>query len=321
MGFVVSSETICRGLQVNARVILSRLKERAQTQRFFISYDNMNFYEKVRDQRLYNKAHIVNYTAGYVCFMNAADGSPLPHLNGNQVQREAFSSLVASDFLLDQVELNHRTAASRYIFGRALEQHFAPAMRKQKHVVNGKVMPKFFNWPMPLKDIRCSVRKADVILLPILPLNKASIAETVDILRCLVERLELSGIVEDTIVPIKGDYLTVRNVTRAIYWKQNEPDKLYRFSWVEPIAGLFHLQMNLLRLFFITFWGKSNDHYSLQRFHNVLVRKGISKKVKDFHACDNFFRTIVQAYIIALCMHHQSFTKIDDLQTWLSKDN
>ena len=47
----------------------------------------------------------------------------------------------------------------------------------------------------------------------------------------------------------------------------------------------------------------------------------MSKKIKDFHTCDNFFRTIVQAHIIAFCMHYQGFIKIDDLQTWLSKDN
>ena len=79
--------------------------------------------------------------------------------------------------------------------------------------------------------------------------------------------------------------------------------------------------MNLLRLFFITFWGKSNNHYSFQQFHNVLARKEMNKKVKDFYAYDDFFRTIVQAHIIALCMHHKGFTKIDDLQTLLCKNN
>ncbi len=113
----------------------------------------MNFYEKVREQCLYNKAHIVNYIAGYVCFMNAADESSLPCLNGDRVQHGAFSTIVASSFLLDQVELNHQTTTSRNIFDRALEQHFASAMQKQKHIVDGKVMRKLFNWPMPLKDI------------------------------------------------------------------------------------------------------------------------------------------------------------------------
>ena len=104
----MSSEIICWGLQVNLQAILSRFEKRAQTQRFFISYDNINFYENIRDQRLYNKVHIVNYIAGYLCFINVADGSPLPYFNGDQVQCEAFSSFVTNDFLLeDQVELNH----------------------------------------------------------------------------------------------------------------------------------------------------------------------------------------------------------------------
>lgn len=45
----------------------------------------MNFNKKVRDQRLYNKAYIVNYTAEYVCFINAEDGNFLLYINRNQV--------------------------------------------------------------------------------------------------------------------------------------------------------------------------------------------------------------------------------------------
>lgn len=263
MGFVVSSKTICRALQVNAQAILSRLKERVQSQWLFILYDNMNFYKKVRDQRLYNKVYIVNYTAGYMCFINAEDGSSLPYINCNQVQHEAVTSLVANNSFLDQVSLNYRMASTRYILGRALEQHFAPAMRKQKYVVASKLMPKYFNWPMPLKDIRYVIRKTDVIPLSILLLNEATILEIIDILCFLVEQLGLKGMVEDKIVQIKRDFLTIRNVTQALYCKQDEPNTLYKFSWLEPIAGLFHLQMNLLTLFHLTFWGKSRDQYLL----------------------------------------------------------
>lgn len=257
MGLVVLSETICWALQVNAQAILSRLKECASSQQLFILYDNKNFYEKVQDQRLYNKAHIINYTTGYVCFINTPDRSFLLYINRDQVQRKAVNSFAASDFLLDQVGLNHWASATRYILSCALEQHFALAMRKQKHIVVGKTMPKYINWPMLLKNIWCVVRKADIIFFPILPLNKAKISKTIDILRCLVKRLGLTGIVNDKIVPIKGDYLTIRNVTCTIYQKQNKPDTLYKYSWLEPIAELFHLQMNLLRLFHITFWSKS----------------------------------------------------------------
>lgn len=44
-------------------------------------------------------------------------------------------------------------------------------------------------------------------------------------------------------------------------------------------------------------------------------------KVKDFYICNNFFKTIIQAYIIVFYMHHQNFIKINNLQTWLSYKN
>lgn len=66
-------------------------------------------------------------------------------------------------------------------------------------------MPKFFNWLKPLKHIQYPIRKADVILFLILPLNKATISEIVKILCYLVERLRLTAVVENKIVPIKGD--------------------------------------------------------------------------------------------------------------------
>lgn len=84
-------------------------------------------------------------------------------------------------------------------------------MRKEKYVI----ARKSFNWSMPLKDIRCPIMKADIISLLILPLNKTKISETIDILRCLVKRLGLEGVIEDKVVPIKDSYLTVRNVTCA----------------------------------------------------------------------------------------------------------
>lgn len=146
---------------------------------------------------------------------------------------------------------------------------------------------------MPLKVIQYAIRKADVIFLLILLLNEATISETINILRFLVKWLGLKDMVEDKIMPIKRNFLTIRNVTQALYYKQDEPNTLYKFSWLEPIAELFHLQMNLLRLFHMTFWGKSKDQYSLQRFHVVLVQKRVNMEVKNFHACDNFFEAII----------------------------
>lgn len=91
------------------------------------------------------------------------------------------------------------------------------AMGKKKYVVAGKVMPKFFNWLILLKDIQSLIKKVDIILFPILPLKKAKILETINILRYIVEYLGLKNIVEDKVVLTKGDYLTITNVIYILY--------------------------------------------------------------------------------------------------------
>lgn len=72
---------------------------------------------------------------------------------------------------------------------------------------------------MPLKYIWCSIKKTDIILFLILPLNKAIISETVNILYCLIEHLKLVCVIENKVILIKDNYLTVKNMTYATYQK------------------------------------------------------------------------------------------------------
>ncbi len=107
---------------------------------------------------------------------------------------------------------------------------------------------------MPLKEIQCIKEKADILLLPTLPYNESEICETIDILRELIQYLSLDNyIFEDEIVMVKRDWLTVQNITQAIYQKAEEPEILYMLGWIELIAGLFHLKINILKLFTFTF--------------------------------------------------------------------
>lgn len=48
-GFFVSYKFFCCGLQANAKAIIKEILEKIQTQQFFILYNNMNFYENIRD--------------------------------------------------------------------------------------------------------------------------------------------------------------------------------------------------------------------------------------------------------------------------------
>ena len=69
MGLFTSYEQILRTLRANKVAVETSLAEKVAKDCFFISYDNMNFYEHARDQRIINRGEIVNYTAGYVCFI------------------------------------------------------------------------------------------------------------------------------------------------------------------------------------------------------------------------------------------------------------
>ena len=327
MGVVVSSETICQALKTNADAILNNLQDRVQSERFFISYDNMNFYERVRDQRLHNRARMLSYTAGYVCFMKASDGSPMPHLTSDDIDYSAVNKLSAEDILLSPSGEQYQSEAMRYILSITLEKHFGKAMRNQKKKARIKGMnervPLYQKWPAPLRTQRCALLKADVVPLPTFPLNKANIEDNIDILRNLLARLQLAEVVEGNVVMLKGDWLTVRNVTRAIYRKQGDKPGPYRFNWIEPIAGFFHLQMNVLTILHTSFWGAPGDLYSLQRFNAVLKhRQGVGLDIKKyFHANDEFFRMIIHAHVIALCMHRCRVKKFEDFDTFLACNN
>ena len=75
---------------------------------------------------------------------------------------------------------------------------------------------------MLFKNIQYAVWKADIIPLLILSLDEFNIITTNDILYCLGNHLVLADIIKDQIILIKGDFLTVRNITCVIYQKYDK---------------------------------------------------------------------------------------------------
>ncbi len=110
MGLVVSYKTIWQALNANRQAVLRLLCERVNVERFFLSYNNINFYKKVQDQRVHNKNHQVAYTAGYIYFIKG-EASLLCHT----VDYEAVNKLTLSNFLLAAAKFQHQTEATRYI--------------------------------------------------------------------------------------------------------------------------------------------------------------------------------------------------------------
>ena len=70
MSLCVLYKTFQVTLKENAKEIKLKIQDMAWHNRFFIFFDNMNFYEHTRDQRLHNKRHQLNYTTSYICLMD-----------------------------------------------------------------------------------------------------------------------------------------------------------------------------------------------------------------------------------------------------------
>ena len=143
MGLLVSYESIRRALTSNAGAVEAQLREKVQKYRFFISYDNMNFYEHVRDARMSNRGAQINYSAGYICFIKPTDGVSNPrwqnqYLSASLVDHTEVKYLRADDFILSSSDLRHQGAAVQHTISQVLGRYFATAMRKQKIEVNGK---------------------------------------------------------------------------------------------------------------------------------------------------------------------------------------
>ncbi len=106
MGVIVLYESIWYGLQVNTKAIMEEIAEKTRFYRFFISYDNMNFYEYIRDQQLYNRSAIVNYTARYIYFMKTPeksreDNTWLKHyIDLTEIDQKLVNTVVNEDFNL-----------------------------------------------------------------------------------------------------------------------------------------------------------------------------------------------------------------------------
>ncbi len=97
-------------------------------------------------------------------------------------------------------------------------------------------------WQAPLREVQCRIEKADIIPLSTLLLDKASIAGCIDILKKYLKRLGIEDVaILNKLLIFKNDFLTVCNITRAIYRRQEELRLIERFQFIEPIAGLFHL--------------------------------------------------------------------------------
>ena len=103
----------------------------------------------------------------------------------------------------------------------------------------------------------------------------------------------------------------------AINQCKGKVTKLDTFKWLEPITGLFHLQMTVLKTFFQILWGKSRETSSLSRCHDALRRPKVFKDIQNFYTSNDFFKIVIDANIVALCIISVGCKDISKYKKWL----
>ena len=88
-------KTIRFALKENAKEIELKIQDMVWHNRFFISFDNINFYEHTRDQRFHNKRYQLNYTSGYICLMDI--GINTQHIDGDAESLDGGVEAVSSN--------------------------------------------------------------------------------------------------------------------------------------------------------------------------------------------------------------------------------
>ena len=75
--------------------------------------------------------------------------------------------------------------------------------------------------------------------------------------------------------------------------------------------------MTILKMFLEILWGKSRDASSLSRYYDTLRHPKVSKDMKNFYACNNFFKTVIDINVVALCITSTGYKDISTYKKWL----
>lgn len=100
MEVIIFGDTIYQFFQYIATAIVKIFKEQLVNKPFFVFYDNINFYKKVRKQHIYNQNHQINYTTGSIYFIKSDK-----YLYSNFVDYNAINSFKLKNFLSNDSEL------------------------------------------------------------------------------------------------------------------------------------------------------------------------------------------------------------------------
>lgn len=97
--------------------------------------------------------------------------------------------------------------------------------------------------------MHCYLEKAKILTLSTLAFNKAKISDVIEILDSYIKILNLTPeMVDNMLMLLKRNYLTIRNLRLAIYQAKFESHFIDTYQWIKPFVGLLYFQMNVFKI-------------------------------------------------------------------------
>ncbi|KAA8893039.1 hypothetical protein FN846DRAFT_896328 [Sphaerosporella brunnea] len=177
----------------------------------------MNYMGLVKTLLLHKTPHVQSDTAAYVYFVpnpgqtsGSAIGGLLPK---SAIKQECAMELGARDLIPPGPELEgfvyYQSVAEAQIF-KIIIKHFKTPMRAR--------LKKYKEEEITSKALHLlEVAQTDIYKLPTLDLNEAKIDETVEIIKSLMDKLDIPlKNLHNKVAIFKGDWLTIRNIMSAL---------------------------------------------------------------------------------------------------------
>ena len=202
-GISVTYKSITRVLNAVAASCELGIKQfRNQFPNYWVSFDNMNFYAKVRDERQYNQSQLLHYTAGYIA-MNPK-GRVTKMLTNADVDFSKAENLTVMDLLPDEKDLRRNENVFHACTYDIIKRFFGEQMLRKTD--SGKSLNPITPWEV----YQIPRQRTNVFTLPTFNQNEALIIDIVEILQSIATEMGFDRErLENCIVIYKGDYLTV----------------------------------------------------------------------------------------------------------------
>jgi hypothetical protein len=206
LGVSVTYETVLKKFKKIAEIAAVDLRIWAALMlAFFISFDNANFYARVRDQRENHQAEMINYTVGWVGMNPLCRAKRMFTLA--DINRSNIHQLEPEALLPTKRDIKSLRRAFEVGIFDCMKKYCGVHMEKARK--DGKPLESFV-----IQSIyQIPTQKTQIFTLPTYDKNEANVDEVTEILGCINRDLgytteQLRG----KLIMYKGDFLTVRNI-------------------------------------------------------------------------------------------------------------